>query len=72
MGSYVYDKNGSTINDSRCALNLSYNVLNLLSKVKTVSGELKARCDYLADVTKLRVCDADGNWSCIAPRLGGI
>mgnify|MGYP004527001357 CR=1 FL=1 len=69
VGSYVYDKNGNTINDSRRALNLSYNVLNLLSEVKTASGELKARCDYLADGTKLRVRDADGNWSCVAPRL---
>ena len=32
VGSYVYDKHGNTINDSRCALNLSYNVLNLYNE----------------------------------------
>ena len=45
------------INDSRRALNLSYNVLNLLGEVKTTSGVLKARYSYLADGTKLRVRD---------------
>ena len=54
---YTYDKNGNLTNDSRRALNLSYNVLNLLSEVKTVGGELKAKYDYLADGTKLRVRD---------------
>ncbi len=60
-GSYAYDKNGNMINDRRRALNLSYNVLNLLREVKTTSGELKARYNYLADGTKLRVRDASGN-----------
>ena len=55
-GSYAYDKNGNMINDSRRALNLSYNVLNLLGEVKTGST-LKARYSYLADGTKLRVRD---------------
>ena len=54
VGVYTYDKNGNMINDSRKALNLSYNVLNLLSEVKTGST-LKARYSYLADGTKLRV-----------------
>ena len=44
-------------NDSRRALDFGYNVLNLLSEVKTVGGELKAKYDYLADGTKLRVRD---------------
>ena len=56
-GTYTYDKNGNMINDSRRALDFGYNVLNLLSEVKTVGGELKARYDYLADGTKLRVRD---------------
>ena len=54
-GTYAYDKNGNMTNDSRRALNFGYNVLNLLSEVKTVGGELKAKYDYLADGTKLRV-----------------
>ena len=56
-GSYGYDLNGNLTNDSRRALNFGYNVLNLLSEVKTVGGELKAKYDYLADGTKLRVRD---------------
>ena len=59
-GTYVYDKNGNMINDSRRALNLSYNVLNLLSEVKT-GNTVKARYSYLADGTKLRVRDAGCN-----------
>ena len=53
--SYTYDKNGNMTNDNRRALNFGYNVLNLLSEVKTTGGELKAKYDYLADGTKLRV-----------------
>ena len=56
-GSYGYDLNGNLTNDSRRALNFGYNVLNLLSEVKTAGGELKAKYDYLADGTKLRVRD---------------
>ena len=56
-GTYAYDKNGNMTNDSRRALDFGYNVLNLLSEVKTVGGELKAKYDYLADGTKLRVRD---------------
>ncbi|WP_270488277.1 RHS repeat-associated core domain-containing protein [Butyricimonas synergistica] len=48
------------INDSRRALNLSYNVLNLLSEVKT-DNTVKASYGYLADGTKLRVRDAGSN-----------
>ena len=55
--SYTYDKNGNMTNDNRRALNFGYNVLNLLSEVKTTGGELKAKYDYLADGTKLRVRD---------------
>ncbi|WP_255301832.1 RHS repeat domain-containing protein [Butyricimonas sp. Marseille-P3923] len=55
-GSYAYDFNGNMINDSRRALNLSYNVLNLLGEVKTGST-VKASYSYLADGTKLRVKD---------------
>ena len=56
-GTYAYDKNGNMINDSRRALDFGYNVLNLLSEVKTTGGELKAKYDYLADGTRLRVRD---------------
>ena len=56
-GTYAYDKNGNMTNDSRRALDFGYNVLNLLSEVKTTGGELKAKYDYLADGTKLRVRD---------------
>ncbi|WP_065217918.1 MULTISPECIES: RHS repeat domain-containing protein [Butyricimonas] len=59
-GSYSYDSNGNMTNDSRRALNLSYNVLNLLSEVKTGST-VKASYGYLADGTKLRVRDAGSN-----------
>ena len=48
-------------NDSRKALNLSYNVLNLLREVKTSSGVLKAKYNYLANGTKLRVRDVGNN-----------
>lgn len=54
-GNYSYAFNGNMINDSRRALNFSYNVLNLLKEVKMTSGVLKTRYDYLADGTKLRV-----------------
>lgn len=57
VGSYVFDKNGNMTSDSRKALNLTYNVLNLLSEVKTTAGILKAKYNYLADGTKLRVRD---------------
>lgn len=59
-GGYVYDLNGNMINDSRRALNLSYNVLNLLSEVQT-GNTMKARYCYLADGSRLRVRDAGGN-----------
>ncbi|WP_099293145.1 MULTISPECIES: RHS repeat domain-containing protein [unclassified Butyricimonas] len=59
-GTYSYDRNGNMINDSRRALNLSYNVLNLLGEVKSGST-LQARYSYLADGTKLRVRDGSGN-----------
>lgn len=59
-GGYAYDLNGNMTNDSRRALNLSYNVLNLLSEVKTGSTT-KARYSYLADGAKLQVRDAGGN-----------
>ncbi|MBS7200249.1 MAG: RHS repeat protein, partial [Bacteroidales bacterium] len=56
-GTYAYDKNGNMVNDSRRALDFGYNVLNLLSEVKTTGGELKATYVYLADGTRLRVRD---------------
>ena len=56
-GSYTCDKNGNLTNDSRRALNFGYNVLNLLSEVKTTGGVLEAKYLYLADGTKLRVRD---------------
>ena len=59
VGTYMYDKNGSMIVDSRRSLNFTYNVLNLLSEVK-VNNTLKASYNYLADGTKLRVRDNGG------------
>ncbi len=59
-GTYIYDKNGNMINDSRRALNFSYNVLNLLSEVKAGTA-VKAKYSYLANGTKLRVRDAGSN-----------
>ena len=56
IGNYSYDKNGNLVNDSRKNLNLSYNVLNLLSTVKT-GISLTTRYSYLADGTKLGVFD---------------
>ena len=44
-------------NDSRRALNFSYNVLNLLSKVEITGGVLKAKYFYLAGRTELGVRD---------------
>lgn len=57
IGTYTYDDNGNMITDSRRALKLEYNFLNLLNEVKTISGEVKARYTYLSDGTKLDVCD---------------
>ena len=57
-GTYSYDPNGNMINDSRKSLNFEYNVLNLLSAVKS-GTTLKASYTYLADGTKLRVADAE-------------
>ena len=59
-GTYRYDPNGNMINDSRKNLNLSYNVLNLLSTVKTGTS-LTAAYSYLADGTKLGVVDASNH-----------
>ena len=59
-GSYAYDKNGNLTTDSRRALNFGYNVLNLLSEVKTTSGVLKAKYIYLADGTKILHEYSDG------------
>ena len=36
--SYVYDKNRNMTNDRHRTLNIGYNVLNLLSEVKTTGG----------------------------------
>ena len=48
------------INDSRKALNFTYNLVNLLSEVKTSTGMVKAKYSYLVDGTKLRVLDNGG------------
>lgn len=56
-GTFSYDENGNMISDSRNALKLEYNCLNLLRDVKTTSGVLKARYRHLADGTKLDVRD---------------
>ena len=60
VGTYTYDKNGNLINDSRKSLNFTYNLVNLLSEVKTSTGTLKAKYSYLIDGTKLRVLDNGG------------
>ena len=62
-GSYLYDKNGNLVNDSRKNLNLTYNVLNLLSAVKTGTTPT-ATYSYLADGTKLEVVDGSNNGFC--------
>lgn len=56
-GTYTYDGNGNMITDSRRNFNFSYTVLNLLDEVKTTSGTLVAKYNYLADGTKLSVRD---------------
>ena len=60
LGSYSYDANGNLQNDSRKSLNFSYNVLNLLSEVRTGST-VKATYTWLADGTKLGVCNGSGS-----------
>lgn len=58
-GNYSYDANGNLQNDSRKALNFNYNVLNLLNEV--YSGDrLAVGYTWLADGTKLGVCDGNG------------
>ena len=59
-GSYTYDKNGNMINDSRKNLNLSYNILDLLSEVK-FGNVAKVKYSYLSDGTKLQVRDDNNN-----------
>ena len=59
-GSYSYDANGNLQNDSRKSLNFSYNVLNLVSEVRTGST-VKATYTWLADGTKLGVCNGSGS-----------
>lgn len=58
--SFMYDKNGNMITDSRNTLNFTYNVLNLLHDVK-IGSVTKVKYYYLGDGTKLRVRDAEGN-----------
>ncbi|WP_270487158.1 RHS repeat domain-containing protein [Butyricimonas synergistica] len=62
-GSYQYDKNGNLVNDSRKNLNLTYNVLNLLSVVKT-GDTPTATYSYLADGARLGVVDGSDHGFC--------
>ena len=61
--SYQYDKNGNLVNDIRKNLNLTYNVLNLLSVVKTGTTPT-ATYSYLADGAKLGVVDGSDHGFC--------
>ena len=58
-GTYTYDNYGNMLSDSRKALNLEYNFLNLLSGV-IQSGSRVAAYTYASDGTKLSVVGADG------------
>ena len=58
-GTYTYDNYGNMLSDSRKALNLEYNFLNLLSGV-IQSGSRVATYTYASDGTKLSVVGADG------------
>ena len=58
-GTYTYDNYGNMLSDSRKALNLEYNFLNLLSGV-ILSGSRVATYTYASDGTKLSVVGADG------------
>lgn len=58
-GSYTYDIYGNMLTDSRKALNLQYNFLNLLTSV-TKNGIEIARYEYASDGTKLSVSGTDG------------
>ncbi len=59
-GAYWYDANGNMVLDTRRGLEFRYNFLNLLSDVRSSVGVLIADYYWLADGTKLRVCDVDG------------
>ena len=59
-GSYGYDANGNLLNDSRRSLIIDYNVLNLVSEVRT-GGTVTAAYTWLADGTKLGVCNGSGS-----------
>ncbi len=57
---YGYDANGNMIDDYRRGLQFKYNSLNLLGEVND-GGSMQAKYSWLADGTKLRVRDANGN-----------
>ena len=59
-GSYGYDANGNLLNDSRRSLIIDYNVLNLVSEVRT-GGTVTAAYTWLADGTKLGVRSGSGS-----------
>ena len=59
-GSYGYDANGNLLNDSRRSLIIDYNVLNLVSEVRT-GGTVTAAYTWLADGTKLGVRTGSGS-----------
>ena len=59
-GSYGYDANGNLLNDSRRSLIIDYNVLNLVSEVRT-GGTVTAAYTWLADGTKLGVRNGSGS-----------
>lgn len=60
QGGYVYDANGTIIQDTRMGLHIEYNCLNLLSRVCDNEGNVLARYYYSADGRKLAVRNGSG------------
>ena len=57
--SSTYDSNGNMTYDASSGLNVEWNDLNLIKKVSDGNGVL-VNYTYLADGTKIRAVDADG------------
>ena len=59
LTSSTYDSNGNMIYDAASGLSIEWNHLNLIKKVSDNNGVL-VNYSYLADGTKIRAVDADG------------
>lgn len=59
LTSSIYDSNGNMIYDAASGLSIEWNHLNLIKKVSDSNGVL-VNYSYLADGTKIRAVDADG------------